>query len=193
MARFSRNSPHQDLGDGHEYGGEGGGPNAPDDDQDPLNSDQEQGVIPLNHFYGFPSPHPQPMEDDDGGIPMPGPSSAGSTAAQGGAANQSTPGPSGRPPTRNQVWRDRIEVVIKGVLVDNGIVDILLMVDEVTAALGQETTDGLARHLRDSGSSMTVDTYIQKVLWDGYDRGLWDRGEEEWRVKRHGPARGLWD
>ena len=173
--------------------------NSDDDAQDPLIHDEPQGCIPLNHFYGFPSPHPQTLPDPDGGVPMAMPCSSGTAGAQGGSGSQSPPDPISRPTflAEDKPWRNTTEAAIINLLQHQGNAHFVALVLQIREDLGQDTVLRLEQHLIDSttslaqttgmevpnGSENKVDDFIHRVLWDGHARGLWIRKDNKWHVK----------
>ena len=178
-----------DEGDGGGDGGDGGPNDGGDDDQplaDPMDSDDNQGVIPVTHFHGFASPNPPNIQDTDDDSPMPGTSSAG-PAVQGDATNATPFRPSAPAPFQDEdrEWRDKIEAAVNDVLKKHGAGDIISMTREVRANLGEVTIDGLARHLRENEyplqGPLAINHFIYRVLWDGVTRGLWDRNGDDFK------------
>ena len=141
--------------------------------------------VQLQHFYGFPAPHPQANQETDDDPANPRPSTSGSAGAQGGAPNPPPTIPSSAPRFHadDQHWRDAIETAVQDVLRMYGGLDILLLFQELRALLGDRTIGGLAQHLIDSGRDLPVNDFILRVLWDGHARGLWDRKGDEWKRK----------
>ena len=80
-------------------------------------------------------------------------------------------------------WRDRVVAHITEALEAHDELDIISMIRELRSLLGESGVEDLGQHLDDNGSNDSVDDFLQKCLWHGLSRGLWNHQHGIWQDK----------